>query len=221
VRRLTRIQFHDQLKSLTTRLDDLARHANGMLTDGVKAFESLDRELADDVDRRKEELAELDEEIEHNALRLLALQQPMAKDLRRIGATLKLITYLTRVGRYGRDIARVTVRWPAGQGHVLNLVDLPRMAALALEMLDEVFHAFREQRAPDIEKIERIESEVDNMRRRVWDSCLVAMLSSPQNIEPCAHYMMVARYLERCGDNACKMAEKLHYVATGERVHVG
>lgn len=217
---MTRAQYQDQLRLLSQHVDELASHAKGMLTDGVKAFESLDRDLALRVDERKDALAEMDDSIEQEALRLLALQQPMAGDLRRIGATLKLITYLTRVGRYGRDIGNVLNRWPDDQDHVLDLVDLPRMAELTFMMLDEVLDAFREQRSPDLERIERWEHEVDTMRRRIWDSCLINMLSKPDRVEACAHYMMVARYLERCGDNACKMAEKLHYVATGRRVHV-
>jgi phosphate transport system protein len=218
---MTRVQYQDQLRSLNDRLEELTEHAKGMLTDGVRAFETLDRELSRDVDSRKDVLAELDDQVEQDALRLLALQQPMAGDLRQIGATLKLITYLTRIGRYGRDIGNALNRIPEGKPHVLELVDLPRMGALTLEMLDEVLEAFRQGRGPELAKIERLENEVDTMRRRVWDSCILNMMSSPGNVEVCAQYMMVARYLERCGDNACKMAEKLHYVATGDRVHVG
>ncbi len=218
---MTRERFHDQLSALSGQLDELAVFAKGMLTGGVEAFEGLDRDLANDVDSRKETLAEMDDRIEQEALRLLALQQPMAGDLRRIGATLKLITYLTRIGRYGRDIGNVLNRWPEGQNHVLDLVDLPRMAQMTLDMLDEVLASFREERPPALDRIQKLENEVDVMRRRVWDSCIVDMLATPSHVEVCAQYMMVARYLERCADNVCKMTEKLHYVATGQRVHVG
>lgn len=218
---MTRAQYQDQLKALNARLDELALHAKGMLTNGVRAFETLDRELAARVDARKEALADLDDRIEQHALRLLALQQPMAGDLRQIGATLKLITYLTRIGRYGRDIGNVLNRWPEGQDHVLDLVDLPRMAQMTRDMLDEVLASFREERRPALDRIQKLENEVDTMRRRVWDSCIVDMLATPSHVEACAQYMMVARYLERCADNVCKMTEKLHYVATGQRVHVG
>lgn len=217
---MTRAEYQNQLAALSRHLDGLAVLAKGMLTDGVKAFEMLEPALAEEVDARRDELAEMDDAIEKEALRLLALQQPMAGDLRQIGATLKLITYLTRIGRYGRDIGNVLKNWPDGQKHVLDLVDLPRMAEITFAMLDEVLAAFREDRPLDVEAIEKWENEVDTMRRRIWDSCLVNMLASPSNVEACAHYMMVARYLERCGDNACKMAEKLHYAHTGERIHI-
>ena len=111
---MTRKEFHNQLGDLTARLDDMATLAKGMLRDGVQAFENLDRALAKDVDGRKEMLADLDEEIEATALNLLALQGPMASDLRRIGATLKLISYLNRIGRYGRDIGNALNRWAGG-----------------------------------------------------------------------------------------------------------
>lgn len=217
---MTRDEYLHQLQDLTSRLNDLAVHAKGMLADGVRAFETLDRTLAADVDGRKERLADLDDEIEATALRILALQAPMGKDLRRIGATLKLITYLTRLGRYGRDIGNVLDRWPEDKPHLFDVVDLPHMAERVLEMLDLALAAFHANAPPDVDRITRIENEVDTMRRRIWDSSIIQMFSSQQNIEACAHYMMVARYLERCGDNVCKITEKLHYSATGERIMV-
>ncbi|MEX2497110.1 MAG: phosphate signaling complex protein PhoU [Woeseia sp.] len=217
---MTRKEFHSQLRDLTARLDDMANLAKSMLRDGVLAFENLDRKLAEDVDSRKEKLADLDDEIEAAALNLLALQGPMASDLRRIGATLKLITYLNRLGRYGRDIGNALNRWPEGQPHAFEIVDIPNMGDKVLEMLDLALTAFREGKEPDVAAITRLEDQVDTMRRRIWDSSLVRMFESNRNIEPGALYMMVARYLERCGDNVCKMTEKLMYLATGQRITV-
>lgn len=217
---MTRNEFQLQIKDLSSRLDDMAVLAKSMLRDGVVAFENLDRSLAAEVDERKDALADLDDEIEAMALKLLALQAPMAGDLRRIGATLKLITYLNRLGRYGRDIGNALNRWPENQAHIFDIVDIPNMADKVLEMLDLALVAFRENRDPDVAAISRLEDQVDTMRRRIWDSCLVQMLESTRHIEACAHYMMIARYLERCGDNVCKMTEKLSYVATGQRIIV-
>ena len=217
---MTRNEFDSQLRDLTARLDDMATLAKSMLRDGVLAFENLDRALAEDVDGRKEMLADLDDEIEATALNLLALQGPMASDLRRIGATLKLISYLNRIGRYGRDIGNTLNRWPEGQSHAFEIVDVPNMAEKVLEMLDLALKAFREGSEPDVAAITKLEDQVDTMRRRIWDSCLVRMFESTRNIEPGALYMMIARYLERCGDNVCKMTEKLFYVATGQRIIV-
>lgn len=217
---MVRNDFQMQLDGLHARLGDMAEHAKGMLRDGVIAFERLDRDLANDVDGRKDRLADLDDQIEEAALRVLALQNPMAGDLRRIGATIKLITYLNRIGRYGRDIGNTLNRLDKDQQHVFSLIDLPSMAENVLEMLDLALVAFNERRAPDVPAIERLEDEVDTMRRRIWDSCIVHMMENTRNIEICAHYMMVARYLERCGDNVCKVTEKLHYAATGQRIMV-
>ncbi|MBW3581793.1 MAG: phosphate signaling complex protein PhoU [Euryarchaeota archaeon] len=217
---MTRDQFQDQISDLSERVTDMWGHAKGMLEDGVRAFETLDLGLAEEVDERKERLADLDEEIEMQALRLLALQQPIAGDLRRIGATLKLITYINRIGRYGRDIGNVVKAWPEGQPHVMDLVDLPVMAEVVDRMVAIVLDAFRAEKAPDLEELTRLEDRCDAMRRQVWRVCLSYMAQDPRNIEACAHYMMVARYLERCGDNVCKMAEKTVYAFAGKRVIV-
>ncbi len=196
----------------------MVRLAGAMLTDGVRALDQLDGHLADQVIARRDELAGFDEEIESRALGLLTLQSPVAGDLRRIGAILKLITYLNRIGRYGYDIARVAKAWPEGESHVARMVNLRSMGERVEAMLKLVQTSFETRSAPDTETLMGLEDDVDAQRYSVWRECLTYMAEDSHNIERCAHYMMVARYLERCGDNAVKMAEKLHYAATGERI---
>ena len=210
-----------KLGALERRVADMAELARGMLKDGVKALVELDSELGQQVYDRRERLAEQDEQIEHELLQFLILQNPMASDLRRVGAALKLITYLNRLGRYGSDIARTAQKWPEGRGHLAKLVNIQDMAEKVQHMLDIVLQAYADRAEPGIEHIEELESEVDALRASVWREALTYMAEDPKNIEPCANYMMVARYLERCGDNICKIAEKQYYAATGERILIG
>lgn len=215
---MTRERFQDEVLAIERRVDGMAAHARAMLRDGLRSLLDLDRGLAADAVSRTDALATFDEEIETDVLRFLALQSPVAGDMRRMGAALKLITYLNRVGRYGYDIARATLDWPEGTQHVARMVSLREMAAKVEEMLDLVLAAFRERRAPETRPLMELEDDVDALRFSVWRECLTWMAQDGRTIERCAHYMMVARYLERCGDNVCKMAEKLHYAATGERL---
>lgn len=214
-----RESFRSQLESLDKHVIAMAELAKSMLADGLDALETVDAALAESVAQRAEELAKRDEAIETEALSLLMLQAPVAKDLRRIGAILKIITYLNRIGRYGYDIAKVTkdlakVPAPGRSG----IVTLRQMSGDVEKMLDLALAAFRERRDPDIKAIMRLEEDVDAQRYTVWRACLSFMAEDPKTIEACAHVMMVARYLERCGDNVVKMAEKLHYAVTGERI---
>jgi phosphate transport system protein len=215
---MTRDKFQGQVVDVEAHVEQMAAHAAGMLADGVRALKDLDKQRARSVIDRREQLAQFDEDIETRILRLLTLQSPVARDLRRMGCALKLITYLNRVGRYGYDIARVADDWPEGQPHVARIVSIPDMAAKVQAMLEMVLTAYHENRAPNADELMALEMDVDALRFGVWRECLTFMAQDSKNIEACAHYMMVARYLERCGDNVCKMAEKIHYAATGERL---
>jgi phosphate transport system protein len=165
-------------------------------------------------------LSDLDEKVETGALKILALQAPVAKDLRRVGAMLKIITYLNRIGRYGYDIAKAVPDLPAKGIQGIGLVSIRQMGRNVERMLDLSLDAYRRHEAPDTKAIMAIEDEVDKQRFSVWREATAFMLQDPRNIEPCSHVMMVARYLERCGDNVVKIAEKQHYAATGERLRL-
>ncbi len=213
-----REQFVNDLSDLEDKVEGMATLARDMLRDGVKSLRKLDRELANTVIASSDALADQDEQIEAAILTFLTLQQPMARDLRRLGAALKLITYINRVGRYGYDVARVTRDWPEDRDHVANMVSLGEMASKVEGMLTATIQAFRDNTTPEFEEILELERDVDAMRYAIFRECLTYMAQDPHNIEPCAHYMMVARYLERCGDNVVKMVEKLHYAKTGTRI---
>lgn len=210
-----------EMEALQNKVLEMANLATGMLFESTQALEELDKSMAEAVISRAERLAELDEEIETGLLSFLALQSPMAGDLRRVGTALKLITYINRIGRYGYDIAKVGESWPSDLDHVAKMVDLREMSSKVLAMMDILVGAFNANAAPDVESLTKLEDDVDALRYGVWRQCLSYMDESKSNIERCAHYMMVARYLERCGDNVCKMAEKQHYAVTGKRIFIG
>jgi phosphate transport system protein len=215
---MARDSFARQMERLEADVAAMAEHARGMLLDGLRSLEAADPDLAEGVAARAQRLADLDESIEGAALGILTLQAPVASDLRRIGAILKLITYLNRIGRYGYDMAKVTKEvGPAGL-RPMRVVTLRPMGRNVGQMLDLVLAAFRERRAADEAALLALEEEVDAQRRSAFREAVSHMLEDPRHIEAGAHLAMVARYLERCGDNVMKMAEKLHYAATGQRI---
>ncbi|MGB1586053.1 MAG: phosphate signaling complex protein PhoU [Thermoplasmatota archaeon] len=211
-------QLHREVASIEDQVEEMANLAKGMLEGGVQSLIDLDREAAEVVLGQGEALAQLDEDIEAHILRTFALQEPVAGDLRRIGTALKLITYINRIGRYGRDVAKVTTEWPEGADHVARMVNLPTMGEKVARMVDIAILAFRDGTDPDTTTLMQLEDDVDAMRYSIWREALTYMAQDPHTIERCAHYMMVGRYLERCGDNVVKMAEKLHWSATGKRI---
>ncbi len=213
-----RDQFVSAIHDIELQVEEMADLARAMLLQGVAALSGLNRAQAEEVIARSDELAQADEDIETAVLKVLTLQQPLAKDLRKMGAALKLITYINRVGRYGYDIAKVARDWPEGQEHVARMIGLRDMALKVEAMLDMAIGSYRSNKLPDTTAFMALEDEVDAMRYSMFRECLTYMAQDPANIERCAHYMMVARYLERCGDNIVKMVEKIHYAISGKRL---
>lgn len=211
--------YHQELSSLKSDVLEMASLARGMLEEGVQSLVRLDKGLAESVLSRKDRLADMDDEIEAHALRIAHRQQPMAKDLRAIAAALKLITYINRLGRYGKDIAQITTEW-GDAPHVGKLVQIPHMTEILLKMLDATLESYRTEKEQDLSGFQDWEDTLDAARYAVFRECLSYMTESPSYIERGSHYMMIARYLERCGDNVCKMAEKTHYMITGKRVTI-
>ena len=212
-------KFHNELKSVKKEVIKMGYLSRDMLKNSVKALKDRDLKLANSVISQKIKLADMDDKIEENAFRLIALYQPMAKDMREIACILKLITYLTRIGRYGKDIAKI-VKDFSSKDHVKKLIHIPQMSDIVCSMIDDGLIAFE---TGDITKfndfIER-ESIVDEMRYSIYRECITYMIEDPKIITRCMNYTMVARYLERCADHACKMAEKIFYMVTGERVEI-
>lgn len=212
-------ELHKEIFALKQEVLDMGHLALQMLRDGVKSLLNQDVELAKQVDSEKQKIREYDYKIEERTLRALTLYQPMAIDMRRIATILKAITYFTRIGRYGKDIANVAIE--LGQtGSPKKLINLQHMWEHVDLMISRVIEAFDKSNISFIEDIVERDDEVDQLRWSIFRECITYMMESATYITPCAHYIMVARYLERCGDHACKIAEKVHYMVTGEHIEI-
>ena len=212
-------KFHEELKKLKKEVVEMGNLAKEMLSNAVEALKDRNKEAASQVIEKKKKIADMDERIEQDALRLIALYQPMARDMRKIACVLKMITYLTRVGRYGKDIAKVAIEL-ADQPHIARLVEIPHMADMVCSMIEDALKAFENEDVSLIRDFEERDSEIDALRYSIFRECITYMMEDAKNITRCMHYAMVARYLERCADHACKMAEKINYMVTGERKEI-
>jgi len=210
-------EFHSELKELKKRVVKMGNLAQDMLQKSVKALKEQDTDLARDVHNCKQQIAVMDEEIEQDALKLITLYAPMAKDMRQIASMLKIITYLARIGRYGKDIANITLEI-SGKPHVKELVSIPYMAKEVDSMITDALTAFENEDVDTIDGFTSREKTVDELRYSIFRECLTYMMEDSKTIKRCARYIMVARYLERCGDHAVKMAEKIYYMVTGEHI---
>mgnify|MGYP001100329653 FL=1 len=169
------------------------------------------------MERIDKELYELNIEIEKRCLEVIALQSPVAKDLRTIGTYLKVITDFDRIGRYARDIAEVTAH-SAETAHFKPLVSIPHMAKMAEEMVDLSVKAFLERDTEPTKVVFELEDKVDSLYDEIFREVITYMMEDSKKITPGINYLLVARYLERIGDHACNISERVIYMVTGKRV---
>lgn len=212
-------KFDEQLKKIKGDVIELGELAQRMLKDSIVALESQDVKLANKVYTDKKKLMKMDDDIEHRCLQAISMYQPMAKDMRVIGASLKLITYLTRIGRYGKDIAKF-VKELADKTHIAKLVSIPHMGEIVDSMISDALIAYRSEQSVDIRSFVDRDDDVDSLRNSIFRESLTYMMEDDKNIKRCMYYIMVARYLERCADHACKISEKVNYMVTGKRVEI-
>ena len=214
-------KFHYNLEDLKKSVIQMGLFACDMLSNSVLALKEKDNTLAKKVYEQRNILAEMDEKIEQQALKLLTLYQPMATDIRTIGASLKIITYLNRIGRYGKDIAKVLLDLNEFD-HIEKLVTIPQMQKEVVQMIQDALNAYEtgDLSKIDPERFTEKDDDIDAQRYSIFRECLTYMMENPKHITLCANYIMIARYLERCGDHGCKIAEKVHYMVTGRRVEI-
>lgn len=212
-------KFHYEMASLKDNVLDMGNLAVDMLKKSVEALKNQDTQLADWVNSQKERINDYDHEIEQKCLTLIALYQPMAKDMRAIAAALKMITSFYRIGRYGKDIANL-VPEVSDRPHIANLMSIPHMAEVVFGMITDTLTAFEREDITFLKDIVIRDDTVDALRYSMFRECIIYMMEDPQNISQCTNYIMITRYLERCGDHACKIAEKVHYMVTGERIEL-
>lgn len=207
------------MASLKNDVLDMGHLALDMLKQSVEALKDQNIQLADWVNSQKERISDYDHDIEQKCLTLIALYQPMAKDMRTIAASLKMITYFYRIGRYGKDIANLVPEL-SDTSHIANLMSIPHMAEVVFSMIADTLTAFEQEDITFLKDIVVRDDAVDTLRYSVCRECITYMMEDPQNISRCINYIMITRYLERCGDHACKIAEKVHYMVTGERIEL-
>ena len=212
-------KFDEQLKKIKQGVLEMGELAQTMLRESIVSLKNQDLKLADKIYDNKDMIMKMDGDIEHRCLQAISMYQPMAKDMRVIGSSLKLITYLTRIGRYGKDIAKF-VKEIADEPHIKKLVSIPHMSKIVDGMISDALIAYKNEEPVDIKSFVERDDDVDVLRNSIFREALTYMMQDSKNIERCMYYIMISRYLERCADHSCKMAEKIQYIATAERIEI-
>jgi len=212
-------KFHTELKTAKKETVAMALFGREMLRSAIDAMIRQDKELAASVVAKKDALREMEVKLEERCYQLIATGQPMAKDMRVIACTLKVINASMRIGRYGKVIANL-VKDISDKPHIARMMSIPHMAELTIDMVDDAIKAYEMDSVALIADFSARDDTIDALRHSIFREGITYMMEDPKTISRCTNYILVARYLERCADHACKIAENVHYMQTGERIEI-
>ncbi len=209
--------FDQELSELKEALLRMSALAEQSVAQSLKALVQRDSALAKQVDTDDEQLDRLEMEIDDRAIKLLALRQPTAKDLRFITMTMKISSELERIGDQAVNIAH--------RAEELNrepllkpLIDIPRMAEIARGMIRDSLDAFVYAKPEQARQVIARDDEVDKINRQLHRELTSFMVEDPATITRCLNLMSVAHNLERIGDHATNIAEEIVYLYEGRDI---
>jgi phosphate transport system protein len=211
-----REQFHTELEALEREILRIGALVEEQMARAVDALSRQDLALARQVIDDDDVVDDLEMDVERRCFRLLALQQPMAGDLRIISTALKVVTDLERMADHAADIAKVTLRL-AGAPPVKPLVDIPRMATVAAHMVRAALNAYVERDVALALDMIRMDDEVDRLYRVIFEDLETLMRQRPETVGQATYLLFVASYLERIADHATNVGEWVLYMVTGVR----
>ncbi len=209
--------YEIELKRLRDLLADMGGLVESELTLAMRAVLDRDDVAADRAIEQDTDVDELERRVETFVIQMLALRQPMARDLREIVASLRVTAAFERIGDYARNIAkRSMILNQTSFSHRLG--GLSHMSRLVQENLKLVIDALGEGDADKSEQVWRADQEVDDIYTAIFRELVTYMMEDPRNITPCTHLLFIAKNLERIGDHATNIAETVYYAATGENL---
>jgi len=202
-----------------THLNDMIARMGGLAeTQIAEAIDSLvrrDDELAQKVIDGDSKVDKLERDVDEMTVRLFALRQPMASDLRNIIAALKISSDLERIADYATNVAKRALAL-SQIAPVKPLHTIPRMGLMVQAMIKDVLDAYVERDPEKAIEVWYRDAEVDEMYISLFRELLTYMMEDPRNITPCTHLLFVAKNIERIGDHATNIAETIHFLVHGK-----
>jgi len=209
--------FDQDLEIIREAMLAMGGRVEEAITLAAKALEDRDEDLAQSVIEGDHAIDRIEEEIDHQVVRLLALRQPQARDLRVVISVMKMAADLERLGDYAKNMAkRVSVL--AGGAQIEGAgAAIRRQARQVGQMLKDMLDAFAGLDVALAEDVIARDVEVDHMTNALFREFITHMMEDPRNISACLHYTFIAKNVERMGDLVTQSAEHVVFLATGER----
>ncbi|OIQ98423.1 hypothetical protein GALL_195480 [mine drainage metagenome] len=209
--------YDEELSHLTNLIARMGGLAEAQLEGAVQSLMRRDSDLAGKVIAADAKVDEIEHEVHSFTVRLLALRQPVAHDLRQIVGALKISGDIERIADYAANVAKRAL--------VLNqippvkpMAGVPRLARLVQEVVKEVLDAYIEQDEGKALAVWRQDEEVDALYNGLFRELITYMMEDPRNITACIHLMFIAKNIERIGDHATNIAENIYFLVKGDAI---
>ena len=209
--------YGNELQRLTAEIQHMGELALNQLDAAIDAVMERDSDAAMKVVSSDAAIDALEHEVSHDVVRLLALRQPMARDLREVFAALRIAADIERIGDYAANVAKRSI--VLNQSAPVQLAwTLPRLARLADMLVREVLAAYRDNDADRALAAWARDEELDEQYTGLFRELLTYMMEDPRTITSCTHLLFMAKNLERIGDHATNIAENVYFLVHGKHI---
>ena len=216
-RKHTSLHYEMELQEVKNGLIYLGALTEKAIQSAMTSLANRDSDIARKVIKEDDEIDKLDSELEERCIRILALRQPTAIDLRFITTAIKITGHLERIGDMAVNIAEKAIQMNE-EPQLKPYIDLPRMAGIVGEMIKNSLDSFIESNLEMAEKVRQKEQVVDDLNEQIFRELLTFMMEDSQTIHRALMIMQVSKNLERIADHAKGIADMVTYMVTGECV---
>jgi phosphate transport system protein len=213
-------QFEQQLRALKDKLLLMSHHAEKMIADSIRALVERRPSLAEEVIQNDDALDRLELEIDNLCYEILALEQPVARDLRFIATALKIVRDIERIGDIAVNIAERAAEL-IQEPEMKRLIDLPIMAEAAQRIFKESLDAFVNSDADQAEKVIQDDEFIDDCYEQIFRELLTYMMEDTKYISRALKVIFIAKHLERVGDHSANIAEMVVFLVRGQDIRHG
>lgn len=207
--------FSDDINEMNQKVIKMGSVVEQMLHMSITALAERNVALADEAIAMDDVVDDFNISIEEECLNMLALQQPMASDLRQIAATMKIITAIERMGDYIVDIAK-TAKELSAKPLFKPLVDIPKMAGIVKKMLRDVLEAFVTKNLDLVREMIDDDDIVDKFDMSLYEEIIDIIKSDSSVVDQAVRVMMISKYLERLADHVTNVGKRIYYMKTGD-----
>ena len=212
-------RFEDDIDAVVAETCEMAKLSAEMLERAIQAVTDGDLDLADSIIADQAKIEKFDDEIEDAAIRILALYQPTAVDTRVVATILKSITHLERIAKYSTNIATATKYLADKPSYgVVDLIE--PVGEIALGLVKRVVTGFENRSIDGFKSIRETDDRLDDAMKDNLERIVDFINIHEGSADVCIYYISILKFLERVGDHACKMAEKVCFMVTGRRATI-